>query len=339
MDQPGRALKLAKAVFPYLLAAACLVWLFHDVQLERLLRDVAGIRWGWVALAIVFDILSYLCQGWRWQLLLRPVGRISTLRATQAIYAGLFTNEVLPMRMGEVVRAFLVSRWMSVEFSAIVPSMVVERLFDVVWLAASIGLTAMFVPLPQNLLEAGDILGLAVLLGTGGFVFVILRKRPEQSAQTAPRWKPLRLLASFLGTLESGLRAIGRTRAVYLSLAVSVLLLLGQMLAFWLIMWAYGLHVSFWVGAVVLLIVRLGTAIPNTPANLGTYQFFTVVGLALFGVEKTRATGFSLVVFFLLTAPLWVIGLFAIGRTGMTLRALRGEVGRLGYSYRRRMSQ
>lgn len=329
MDQPGRALRLAKAAFPYLLAAACLVWLFHDVQLGRLLRDVAGIRWGWVALAILFDILSYLCQGWRWELLLRPVGRISPLRATQAVYAGLFVNEVLPMRVGEVVRAFLVSRWMSVEFSAIVPSLVVERLFDVVWLAVSIGLTAMFVPLPEHLLEAGDILGFAVLLGTGGFVFVILRKRSSESTRKAPRWKLLRLVASFFGILESGLRAIGRSRAVYLSLAVSVLLLLGQVLAFWLIMWAYGLQVSFWVGAVVLLIVRVGTAIPNAPANLGTYQFFTVVGLSLFGVEKTLATGFSLVVFFLLTAPLWVIGLFAIGRTGMTLRALRDEVRKL----------
>jgi uncharacterized protein (TIRG00374 family) len=330
MDRPGRALRLAKPAFPYLLAAACLVWLFHDVQLGRLLRDVAGIRWGWVAPAIVFDVLSYLSQGWRWALLLCPVGRISTLRATQAIYAGLFTNEVLPMRVGEVVRALLVSRWMSVNFSAVVPSMMVERLFDVVWLAVSFGFTALFVPLPENLLEAGDILGITVLLATAGFVFVILRKRSSESAPKTPRWKPLRLVASFLGTLESGLRAIGRSHAVYLSLAVSVLLLLGQILAFWLIMWAYGLRVSFWVGAVVLLIVRVGTALPNAPANLGTYQFFTVVGLALFGVEKTLATGFSLVVFFLLTAPLWLIGLFAIGRSGMTLRALLAEVRKLG---------
>ena len=58
-----------------------------------------------------FDILSYVCQGMRWSLLLHPIGRISTFQATEAIYAGLFVNEILPMRLGEVLRIYLVSRW------------------------------------------------------------------------------------------------------------------------------------------------------------------------------------------------------------------------------------
>jgi len=75
--------------------------------------------------------------------------------------------------------------------------------------------------------------------------------------------------------------------------------------------------------------VHLGTAIPNAPANVGTYQFFTVVGLTLFGVEKTLASGFSVVVFVLLTAPLWVIGILALNRSGMTLTEIRNEINRL----------
>jgi len=68
---------------------------------------------------------------------------------------------------------------------------------------------------------------------------------------------------------------------------------------------------------------------PNAPANVGTYQFFTVVGLTLFGVEKTLASGFSVVVFVLLTAPLWVIGILALNRSGMTLTEIRNEINRL----------
>jgi hypothetical protein len=78
-----------------------------------------------------------------------------------------------------------------------------------------------------------------------------------------------------------------------------------------------------------LLIVHLGTAIPNAPANVGTYQFFCVVGLTLFGVEKTLATGFSVVVFLLLTVPLWIIGFFALSRSGMTLSTIRNEINKL----------
>jgi len=56
---------------------------------------------------------------------------------------------------------------------------------------------------------------------------------------------------------------------------------------------AYGLGLSFWVGAAVFLILHFGTALPNAPSNVGTYQFFTVLGLTLFGIDKTTATGFS----------------------------------------------
>ena len=58
-------------------------------------------------------------------------------RATQAIYVGLFASEIAPMRLGELVRAYLASRWIARPFAAVVPSMLVERLIDGIWLALS----------------------------------------------------------------------------------------------------------------------------------------------------------------------------------------------------------
>ncbi len=77
--------------------------------------------------------------------------------------------------------------------------------------------------------------------------------------------------------------------------------------------------------AAAFLIVRLGTLLPNTPANVGTYQFFTVVALTQFGVGKAQATGFSLVVFALLTIPLWTIGFLALRKEMGTLTNFREE--------------
>jgi uncharacterized membrane protein YbhN (UPF0104 family) len=229
--------KWLKPALGYLPAVAGLIWVLRDIHPAKLREGLTGINWRLIALALVCDAMSYVCQGWRWRLLLRPVGEISTLRSTQAIYAGLFTSEALPMRVGELTRAWLVSRRLSAKFLAVIPSIVVERLSDGVWLAIGIGLTASF--------------------------------------------------------------------------ALSLIFILLQALAYWLIMLGYGLRLSFWIGVAVFLIVHLGTAIPNAPANVGSYQFFTVLGLTLFGVDKTRAAGFSLVVFALLTLPLLVIGFIA----------------------------
>jgi hypothetical protein len=79
-----------------------------------------------------------------------------------------------------------------------------------------------------------------------------------------------------------------------------------------------------------LLVVRLGTAIPNAPANVGSVQFFTVLALRLFGEDKTIAAGFSMVYFLALTAPLWILGLLDISRTGISLSTIQFEAAALG---------
>ena len=113
-DAPERDMRRfrVKRALVYAFATACLVWVFHDVHPPELLATMSIANWWFVALAIIIDILTYVLQGIRWKLLLAPVGRLSTLRATQGIYAGLLTNELVPLRFGELVRAFLVSRWL-----------------------------------------------------------------------------------------------------------------------------------------------------------------------------------------------------------------------------------
>lgn len=316
----------------YLLAAAALVWVFKDAEWTKVAKGMAALDWRWVAAGVVFDVLSYASQGFRWSLLLRPLGRVGAVRATQAVYAGLFINEVLPMRIGEIARGYLMSRWLSRPFVAVIPSMAMERLFEGLWLAAGIGATAVFVPLPRGLVRAGDIFGLVVLGLTGIVLFLMLRKKrerpPDEAARPSGRGL-LRRLAEVLGGLEGGLRSIGLTRHSVAAFFVSFLLFVFQAFSFWFIMKAYGLRLSFWIGAAVFLIVHFGTALPNAPANVGTYQLFCVLGLTLFGVDKTTAAGFSIVVFVLLTVPLWALGFIALGQSGMTLASVKDKVREL----------
>jgi hypothetical protein len=107
-------------------------------------------------------------------------------------------------------------------------------------------------------------------------------------------------------------------------------MLASQALALWFMMLACRIDLPLGAAAIVLLVVRLGTAIPNAPANVGSFQFFTVLALRLFGEDKTVAAGFSLVYFLALTIPLWALGLLAISRTGMSLSTIRFEAAAFG---------
>jgi hypothetical protein len=319
-----------RTIAGWVIAAACLAWLFHDVHLGRMAGDVARIQWRWVAAAVVLDIVSYCIQGLRWALLLKPVGRVSPASAIGAIYVGLFTNEIIPLRVGEVVRTYLMSRRLAAPFTAVLPSLVIERFFDGVWLAAGIGLTALFVPLPRSVADAGDLLGIVVLIAMVALAAIVIThaSRISRAPATAPvDGNPM---MRFTGRFAAGIAAIGLTPAFWSSFALSSLLLISQIFSFWFVMISYGIRIPLLAGAAVLIIEHLGTTVPNAPSNLGTYQFFTVLGLSLFGIDKTTATGFSMVVFIALTLPLWIIGLAALARSGLTLRAIRNEIALLG---------
>jgi uncharacterized membrane protein YbhN (UPF0104 family) len=328
----SRRARRARTILGYVLAAAFLAWVIHGTRLDRLFANVGRMRWSLVGLGLLFDVASYACAGARWHFLLLPVGRLGALRTTQAIYAGLFLNEVLPMRVGELTRAYLVSKWLKVTVLRIVPSMAMERFFEATWLAVGIGLTTMFVPLPRNLLRSADILGALVLAGAALFVFIVLRKRRRLAGEAAgkrPRPGILGRLGRAVGNIGRGIGEIGLTWNAAAAFGATFLVFAFQAFSFWLMMVAYHFRLSFWVGMAVFLIVYFGTSLPNAPANVGAYQFFCVLGLQLFGVDKTLATGFSIVVFILLTLPLIFLGFLAMARSGLSLRSLREDLRKL----------
>jgi glycosyltransferase 2 family protein len=312
-----------KRTLAYTFAVACLIWVFHGVRPHQLLATMSIANWWYVALAIIADISTYILQALRWKVLLAPVGRLSTMRAAQGIYAGLFTNELVPLRMGEVVRAFLVSRWLSSPLAAVLPSMVIERFLDALWLAIGIGLAAVFVPLPKDLIEAGNILGGIVLLASLLFLWIVFRKNKEKAC--AEDDSSLRVLSGLLRfglRLTRGLGDIGISYRLYLAALLSSGMLAFQALALWFMMLACRIKLPIGAAAIVFLVIRLGTALPNAPANVGSFQFFTVLGLRLFGEDKTVAAGFSIIYFLALTIPLWILGLLAISRSGVSLSTI-----------------
>jgi len=93
----------------YSLSIACLTWVLHRFPISELLQ--IRLEWRWVMLAVAADLATYVAHAWRWNTLLGPVIRLNLWRTTQAIYIGLFANEVLPVRTGELIRCYLLAQW------------------------------------------------------------------------------------------------------------------------------------------------------------------------------------------------------------------------------------
>ena len=82
-------------VLGYSVSIACLIWVYRGFDWESELPRLLATNWWWVSLAVISDIAVYVCQGWRWSTLLTPLAKVSVWKTTQAVYIGLFANEVL----------------------------------------------------------------------------------------------------------------------------------------------------------------------------------------------------------------------------------------------------
>ncbi|HUQ90603.1 MAG TPA: lysylphosphatidylglycerol synthase transmembrane domain-containing protein, partial [Bryobacteraceae bacterium] len=118
----------------YGLSIGCLIWVYRDFDWKSELPRLRHIHGMWILLAVVADILVYVSQAWRWNLLLSPIVKVPFRRSVQAIYIGLFANELLPLRSGEAIRCYLQSHWSGLSFPVVVSSALIERLFDGIWL-------------------------------------------------------------------------------------------------------------------------------------------------------------------------------------------------------------
>jgi len=284
-------MKAFRQVAAWVIAAASLWWVARDLDAAVLRDQWLHLNWYLVTAAIGLDVLSYLIQGFRWSAVLRPAGCLSPFKATQAIYIGLFANEILPLRVGEVIRTYVAARWLRISAIAVLPSLVIERMLDALWLTLAVIIAAQIIPFPGLVAKAAHLL----YLGVGALV--LLLPVLFWGADRLPR-------LSFLEALFAGLRSFGFGRRTATAMLWSFGLLSAQCVSFWTAMRSCGLHYPLWVGCAALVIVRLGTVVPAAPANAGTYQLFCTLALKIFGVQSGLAASFSILVFVMLTLPL-----------------------------------
>ncbi|MGA3299645.1 MAG: lysylphosphatidylglycerol synthase domain-containing protein, partial [Candidatus Acidiferrales bacterium] len=201
----------------------------------------------------------------------------------------------------------------------------VERLVDLVIATASLGVVSLLVDLPRRFRKVADTLGIVtlVLLAIVVVVIYFLEVKLSQNPDfgQGPRRLPSPLMRALLG-----LHSMGTAVSFYPAVLASLFLPGCQVLGLWAMMEAYGLRLPFLAAIVVLLVINLGVSLPNAPANVGSYQFFCVLGLSVFQVDKTTATSFSIFAFLALTIPFIFLGFLGLVRSGLSLRTIRSTV-------------
>ncbi|MHB9156139.1 MAG: lysylphosphatidylglycerol synthase transmembrane domain-containing protein, partial [Endomicrobiales bacterium] len=247
-----------------------------------------------IALAVLVYSSAFALRAVRWKYLLAPLKVFPAVRLFSYLILGFFMNNVLPLRLGEIIRAHITGQKVGIPRTSALATIVVERLFDGLSYICLFLVTVLFMEFPGSTKKA--FLSASVLF-LAGMVFLFFLVRHKQPAIRLFNKLPLprkfqeriqSMFANFLGGLGIFGHGLGLVRILILSLTVwtiegTVFLIMGQ---------AFHMDLSLFQCFFVMIIIGTGAILPTAPGYVGTVEFLGVTALSFMGINKNQAFGY-----------------------------------------------
>jgi uncharacterized membrane protein YbhN (UPF0104 family) len=273
-------------------------------------RDAfARVRWWTVpGYFVLISVASYF-RGVRWRFLLRPMAPVSRLRALTAVLAGSLAVLLLPFRLGEVVRAYLVGQDKRIGMVAALGTVGAERIVDGLILSSILAVAMLVVPTLDPL--PSKVVGLPIavsavrgyawsFLGTFAIAFAVIvvfhfargvavRITQGTFGIISPRLG--RFVAGTFERLADGIRFLGHGPVLLGFLVETAVYWSLNAIATWLLAWGVGIvhsdqtPVTFGEACAIMGILGISAVIPGPPGLLGLFQAGVYAAMTMYFPE------------------------------------------------------
>lgn len=297
-----------------------LTWLaLRGTDLTEIVHALAAVELPALFWSILLTYLVLWLRSQRWRMLLQGIGPVSARQVFRASLLGYTINYLLPIRVGELVRAYQVGSQAGFSRSAALATVVVERLIDVLSILLIFACISPFLSLPA---QHGHLL---TLLHSGAFLFslagiiallmiLIFRRHTELLAQGLDRWfaniapgiaRQAWRISAFAEGLHWGqgylalLRLGAYTLLIWLLTVAQILVLADGM----------GLDIPWIAGWLVLVALAVGVSLPSAPGMVGTFHYATLVVLLIYAVPRPAALSYAILLHAVSMLPIILLGL------------------------------
>lgn len=310
----------------------------RNVRFDEIRQALGQVDLGLLLLAAGIFLISFAVRAVRWRYILRPVEEIGHGPVFSLLSIGFMANNVLPARLGELVRAYFLARKTGIRKSLSLATILLERLSDFAALLLSALLVTLFFSMPAAVEQVGVVAGLVFLL----FVVLLILMH----ARTAAVRRLIVMLLSPLGETRSrsvmervdafiqGLLIVRTGRGILWIFFLSLLVWGLWTVALHETLLAFHIDVPFSARLLILAVVNLGALIPSSPGYVGPYHYLCWVCLSVYGVEKSLAFSFSVVMHALWYVPLTCMGFIFLGKEHLSLSQIRSvetDMGSKGF--------
>jgi len=336
--------KYGALIISSVIAVLAVYYTMRNVSMEELLHSFDSVRYVYLIPTLLILIVLYWARTLRWKMLISPIKPVKISELYSPMMVG-FMAGVLPARVGEIVRAYLLAKNQSLKFSSALATIVVERLFDLFFLMLLFAWLLVFQPdiwdpsITWSGIAVRDLafqFGLfSVILIAGLFAFIYLLARHKATAVALVHWVLKPFPQNWRDKVEHLLEAFSDGLAVVKDMqslaciALSTALVWGLIvLSYYPLYWAYDLQDKS-LASVVLVVVMiciLITILP-TPAFLGSFNAGVLIALhQIMGESEVAAVSFGMVAWTINFAVIILGGLYFILRDHISVTQLADKI-------------
>jgi glycosyltransferase 2 family protein len=290
-----RAASLGLAI---LLAAVLLYYSLRGIDWREVWQILSGASWQRLVLAAAIAAAALFLRACRWRVLLNAAGDVSISSAFWATAAGVFGNNFLPARAGELVRTLMIGSRSALDNSYVLATALSERVADSAALVVISACAVLVMPAPPGwLADAARPFAILGLLGVLGIaVLPLFRSFGRSMVDRAPVPHALRpRIVTMVEQSLNGMRAFHNARRLTEFLALTVVIWCLDAIGAVITAAALGLRLPIPVAFLLIAGLGVASALPSTPGYLGVYQFAAVTVLTPFGFSRTTAIAYILV--------------------------------------------
>jgi glycosyltransferase 2 family protein len=325
-----------KTLLIALITIALIAWFLRQANLGDVWREIREARpWAFV-LALVMTAITYVLRALRWQYLLQPIGRTHFSTALRTTVIGFAANAVLPARVGEVLRPYLLARREGLSLPSTFATIILERLLDLLTVLLFLGAFMLFFD-PGMAAVSPSIFA---KVKTGGLTFAaasilalivmaIASRQPIVFGRAVDRIVgilPARVagpLKKLVHTFVDGLAVTGDPMRLLVSVLLSIPLWLSIAASVWSIMLAFHMTIPYTGSFLVLALLTVGVAVPTPGAVGGFHEAFRLGVTTFYGIENDRAVGAAIVLHAVSFLPVTCLGAWFMFRDGLSLAGAR----------------
>ena len=309
-----------------------LALLLRQVDAGHVMQALASTNYLLLIPALPCYFLGVWFRTERWRYLLAPVTELPPAKLFSYVVIGYMANDTLPLRVGELVRAYLVGRRFSLPMAPLLSSIALERVTDGLVLVGLMAIAAPFIVLAGWMGQL--LIAMTVLFagGIGALGFAAFAQRPlVRLARAVLRRAPGNLRGAGEGFLLGALQGLGVLRQPRRLAAVgafAVLSWLAEAGVFLLTGWALGFELPWTAYFIAMATANLATSLPSSQAGIGPFEYFCALTLGAFGIDPGAAAAYALVVHAVLILPVTIAGCLYLWAEGISLgAAFRGALG------------